>query len=345
MKRIKKITAVMTLMALLMAGGCSLLPPVGSTGQEGGSSQAVEPVSAERSEPTALTVGDTDVPVSQAMIYAFLMQQPMENAAGNQIWDGVHPEGGRLDDRLRSEVKEQIGQIVVLADKAAEEGITLSDAEAANADERAALLFEQYPGLSQAGTDEAAARTVYRQSMLAGRYFDEMTKDYLPDLTEEEKAACNVREVHQIFVAADDISHLGKNKDQEQLANSLLKRVQNGEDFDVLADRYSSEGNQPVVVFNNEGYAFDADAWVDETFLQEALKLEAGQLSGAFKTGSGWHVLYCASVNDPALCEEAQAALFEKKKQDYFAQILKNDLSKVLVKEGEGWPQIGVLDL
>lgn len=345
MKHIKKMLAVLAVTGLLMNGGCSLLPPAAGSGQGSGDAQAVAPEAADRSEPTALTVGDTEVPVSRAMVYAFLMQLPMGDAAGMQIWDGVHPEGGKLDDRLRSEVKKQITQITVLADKAAAAGMALTDEEKANADARAALLFAQYPGLSEAGTDEAAAQAVYRQSMLAGRYYDEMTKDYLPDLTEEEKASCNVREVHQIFVAADDISHLGKNKNQEQLANTLLKRAQNGEDFDVLAERYSSDGNQLVVVLNDQGYAFDVDAWVDETFLQEALKLEAGQMSGAFQTDRGWHVLYCASVDDPDLCEEAQTALFEKKKQGYFAEILKDDLSAVVVKEGEGWTQIGVLTL
>jgi parvulin-like peptidyl-prolyl isomerase len=170
-----------------------------------------------------------------------------------------------------------------------------------------------------------------------------MTKDYQPELTGEEEAACNVREIHQIFVAEGDISHLGKNKDQEQLAASLLKRVQNGEDFDVLADRYSSEGNQPVVVLNDKGYAFDADAWVDETFLAEALKLEAGKISGVFKTEFGWHVIYCAGIGEPDLCEEARAALIGQKKQNYFADLLKTDLSEVVVTEGDGWPYIGVL--
>lgn len=345
MKRLKNKLAALTLAALMMTGGCSLLPPAGLPGQGGSQTAPAAPEIFDTKEAAALTVGGTDVPVSQAMIYAFLMQLPMENAAGSMIWDGVHPEGGQLDDRLRSEVKKQITQITYIADKAARAGMTLSDEEKENADARGALLFEQYPQLSEAGTSEAAAQAVYRQSMLAGKYYDEMTKDYEPELTEEEKASCNVREIHQIFVAEDDISHLGKNKDQEQLAASLLKRVQNGEDFDVLADRYSSDGNQPVVVFNDEGYAFDADAWVDETFLKEALKLEAGQLSGAFKTDRGWHVIYCAGIGDPDLCEEAREALIGKKKQDYFADILKNELSEVVVTEGEGWPQIGVLIL
>ena len=345
MKRIKIITAAMTLAALIMTGGCSLLPPLGMTGQEDGQPAAAETAAAEEEALAALTVGDISVPVSQARIYAFLMQLPMENAAGNQIWDGVHPDGGQFDDRLKGEVKKQITQITVIADKADQEGVALTEEETANADERAALLFEQYPGLAQAGTDEAAAREVYRQSMLAGKYYDEMTKDYLPDLTEEEKASCNVREVHQIFIAADDISHLGKNKDQKALAEALLKRAKKGESFDELSETYSSEGTQTVLVINSEGYAFDADAWVDKTFAAEAMKLKAGDLSGVFETDWGWHVLQCVSAGDPALCQEAMDALFEKKKQTWFADILNNDLSSVVVKEEEGWTQIGVLDL
>ena len=345
MKRLKNKLAALTLAALVMMSGCSLLPPIGIPGQNFGQTAPVLPQASETKEAVALTIGDTEVPVSQAMIYAFLMQQSMETAAGASIWDGVHPEGGRLDDRLREEVKKQITQITVIADKATREGMTLNDEEKENANARGKLLFEQYPGLSETGTTEAAAQAVYRQSMLAGKYFDEMTRDYQPELTAEEEASCNVRKVRQIFVARDDISHLGKNKDQAQLAASLLKRAQNGEDFDVLADRYSSDGNQQVVVFNDEGYAFDADAWVDETFLAEALKLEAGQLGGTFETDRGWHIIYCESIGDPDLCEEARAALIGKKKQDYFLNLIKSDLSEAVVTEGEGWPYVGLLTL
>ncbi len=345
MKRLNNKLAALALAALLMMNGCSLLPPIGGPGQNSSLTEPSAPQAPETKEAAALIVGGRDVPVSQAMIYAFLMQLPMENAAGASVWYGVHPEGGRLDDRLRAEVKKQITQITVIADKAAQAGMTLSDEEKENADARGTLLFEQYPGLARTGTTEAAAQAVYRQSMLAGKYYDEMTRDYQPELTGEEEASCNVRRIRQIFVAEGDISHLGKNKDQEQLAASLLKRVQNGEDFAVLAGRYSSDGNQPVVVLNDEGYAFDADAWVDETFLAEALKLEAGQMSGVFRTDRGWHIIYCESIGDPDLCQEARAALTEKKKQDHFLDLIKNDLSEVTVTEGEGWPYVGVLTL
>ncbi len=292
---------------------------------------------------TALTVGGTDIAVEEAMVYAFLMQQPLVEAAGDVILESVHPDGGKINDRMEAEVKKQITEITLLASAAQEEGLELSEEEKENVAQRAALLMTQYPALVEAGVGEDDAVRAYGRSMLAGKYYDQMTADYVPDLTEAEKASCSVREIAQIFVAAGDTSHLGKYENAEALMKALLKQAKGDADFMVLSETYSSAGTQTVVVLNDEGYAYDADAWIDENFTAAAVRLEEGGLSGVITTPMGLHILKCISVDDPDLRAGAEAALFEKKKQNYFSDIYETMLADTVIAEGEGWQEISGL--
>ena len=349
MKKTWKMFAAGVLSVLMFTGGCgeieSLMQLLPGETESAGSAGSYEQPAAEEAEKavTALTVGDTDISVPEAKVYAFLMQQPLVEAAGEEIMYGVHPDGGKFDDRMAAELKKQITEIALMASAAVQQEITLSDEEKENVQQRADLLLAQYPALADEGVTAEAAQKAYRRSMLAGKYYDEMTADYAPELTAAEQSSCKVREISQIFVAEGDISKLGKYENTEALMKAILKRAKAGDDFTMLSGKWSSPGTQTVVVLNEDGYAYDADAWIDQTFTEQAVKLKAGEISGVVKTPMGLHILKCISTDDPDLQEQARKALLEKKKKEYFSDVYETLAGKAAVSEGEGWNEISAL--
>lgn len=73
----------------------------------------------------------------------------------------------------------------------------------------------------------------------------------------------------------------------KEYAEELLERVKNGEDIYELAQ---SEGDDPGMMDNTEGYLFTEGTMVDE-FETAAMSLEVGEISDLVETDYGYHII------------------------------------------------------
>lgn len=141
--------------------------------------------------------------------------------------------------------------------------------------------------LAENGFTEDDYRANLRDALLAGKLRDEIIRD-MPT---------NVLQVHarHILVAT------------EQEASDLLTRMQNGEDFAVLAASVSQD------VTTREqggdlGWFAEGELW--ETALSEAaFSLEPGQIAGPVPTRLGFHVIQVLEREERAVPEERQPIL------------------------------------
>ncbi len=71
------------------------------------------------------------------------------------------------------------------------------------------------------------------------------------------------------------------------IAQSLLNRINSGEDFNTLMNLY---GEDPGVESNSNGYTFIKGQMVDE-FYNGAIALSEGEISGLVKSNYGYHII------------------------------------------------------
>lgn len=346
----RMITAA-TLITAISLNGCGLVDSIKDSIPSQFPSQATvsEPSSESESEKfqeikaPALIVGDKEVSVSEALLYMYLMQNSVEEIFGKDIMQNEYPKGGSFEDYIRSETEKQIIELTIMSELAQESGISLSDEDEAMIDERISILLEDAPELGEKGINEMVARSVYQTSMLAGKYYDETTADYELSLSDEEKEDCKVIKVRQIFIANGDKSHLPEGQSVKKFIRSVYNNVNSGEDFDTWADSCSSAGAQDVIVLNRNGYCFDTDAQLDESFTEAAWKLSDGEITEPFKTAYGWHILKRDASEDEELENAAMEASFDKKRRTFFNEIYQKKLSETVVTEADGWETVNLL--
>ncbi len=294
---------------------------------------------------TVMTVGNEPVTEPEAYVYLYLMQKPYESCYGTGIWQSRRPDGENWKDWLLDEVHSQILEIEILSQRAGAAGMTLTDEAEEEVQQGVRTLMDALDEKTAAkyGITEASVTEVYGRSALAGLYYQSVLDGYDLQLSEEETAACEAICVRQIFIGAEDQTHLSGGQTQAQLAESLCKRAEEGEDFQTLAKAYSSENAQLEMIFDREGYVFDTDGWLEDDFVKEAWKLEAGAVSPVIQSSYGYHVLQCVAVNSDDLKAQAQEVRLREKKQAAFLTEYEKWLGDTAYTD-EAWQQICVME-
>jgi foldase protein PrsA len=293
-----------------------------------------------------MMIDDQTITSAEAYTYLYLMQKNYEYYYGHSIWQTEHPDGGTWEDWLRNETGRQITEIELLSRKAQSEGLSLDEEQKQEADQGAAKMLETIGSdiSKQYGLSTECVENVYEKSMLAGIYYQSVLDSYEVSLTEDEEAACEAVDVMQLFIPADESEHLSEGQTALQLAEELRQRLEDGEDFETMAKAYSPETTQYEFVMNREGYVFDTDAWLEETFTKAAWELEAGEISPVVETSYGYHILKCVAVNSDALKQKAEAYSLEEKKKQLFAAEYENWLANTVCTEMPEWQKIHVLE-
>lgn len=124
--------------------------------------------------------------------------------------------------------------------------------------------------------------------LLAHDYF---LTDFVYSYTKTEEAISDVLNVyHSEYVTAKHILILkenGNNAPALEKAQSILNRINSGEDFDALMIEYSQD---PDLEKYQDGYTFTRGQMVPE-FEQVAFALKEGQVSDIVETDSGYHII------------------------------------------------------
>lgn len=131
-------------------------------------------------------------------------------------------------------------------------------------------------------------RTIYFYDYLETKLEENAVKNYY-----DEYAFGKVNTKHILVRTSDDMTD-----DQAlALANDIITRLNNGEDFDTLATEYKDNYSGNVVVEDlGEIGAFDN---IEETYINAMKELEVGKYTETpVKTSYGYHVIYCVDKKE-----------------------------------------------
>lgn len=337
-KRIVSMIAVGAMAAATLAG-------CGSQGTDNGSTGSGD---------VALTMDQGTVSMGEARLYAYVMKSQYEAYYGSSIWDMEIEDGVTFGESMKDVITSQLVQMVILNGQAEDYGVSLSD-EDNEAVEEYVENFKTNIGedvMTDEGITEDDVRSVVQKSTLAGNVYQAMFDAEKVELTDEEKADATCIKVQHILISTTDttkkddegntVDMTDEEKEaylagQKAKAEETLEKAKNGEDFQTLADEYSSENAGFEFSFDKNGYDPVNMTSMVEPFYTAAWQLGEGELSDLVESQYGYHIIKCISLND----EEATAASVESaestKKSTSLDEKLNQTMEEASYTESEAW--------
>lgn len=223
-----------------------------------------------------------------------------EDEMGSYDWD-KEVDGKKLSDTIIEKAVAAAIDEVLLIQKGAEHGITLDEASANQIKSQVDMLEGQYgeDGLllrirTMGITAKSQYTKMYKKAMTTqnveedmeknpGNYFPEDTtvlNDYIQD------GKCSVK--HILIKDSDAAPAEGEEaqaEDKQAKAQSILDRINGGEDFDALLKEFNEDTGEP-----DAGYTF-AEGQMDPAFEEAAFALKIGEVSGVVKGTNGYHII------------------------------------------------------
>lgn len=256
----------------------------------------------------AVTVGDENVPVGEAIFVLRELEAMYEQQYGEEIWDQGY-EGTTFDEIAKEGAMESITRLYISNDIAKENGIKLTDEEAANID----VLMEQYLAinteemLSTDGVSLENVKTVFELNAIGEKLMDTELVGFELDEAELATSLANDPTFQQIeefgidgvleqvtaqHVLISTVHEDGTAFTEEELAlamstaDEVFTKAQAGEAFDGLVADYTED---PGWTDNGGVYTFYRGEMV-EAFENTSFAMEIGDIE-LVESDYGYHVI------------------------------------------------------
>ena len=281
----------------------------------------------------AVTVGDQEVPVGEAIFVLRELEAMYEQQYGVEIWDQGY-EGTTFDEIAKEGAMESITRLYISNDIAKENGIELSEEERANID----ALMEQYLAvnteelLSEDGITIDDVKAVFELNAIGEKLMDTELVGFELDEAELATSLANDPTFQQIeefgydgvleqvtaqHVLVSTVKEDGTDITEEELAvamataEEVLAKAEVGVAFDGLVADYTED---PGWTENGGIYTFYRGEMVD-AFENAAFSMEIGSIQ-LVESEYGYHVI---TKLDHVYPDEAQVESV-KEYQDYLVE-------------------------
>ncbi len=279
-------------------------------------SESVKPDTEEESY--VFKVDNNIVEEPEVMVYIYQVMNDFEEVGGEGVWEFEDFSGGKSAVEVaKGAVIDNIVRIKVLQDKAVEMAITLTSEESTDtiseADAYYASMDEGYK--DKYGIEDIQMRRVFKEYAVAAKVLTTITEDFVPkdeDIQAEmqkNQEYMNIREIEPEILLTEmtyERFYLTKIEDgteegpvlleedvinkKRELAQEVLTRAQEGEDFSKLIEE---EGDEAQVTFSF------SEALIPEEYESVIRYLEVGQYSDVIETDNGFHIFKLISVSQP----------------------------------------------
>lgn len=330
----KKMVKRVISLAVTAAVSAALLVGCGSTGTASSSK-------------AALTMGSTTISMDEANFYTYIMKSQYEAYYGTEIWDMEVEDGVTFGDSMKEMVNDTLVQMLILNSKADDYGVSLTDDDNTAIDEYIASFKSSVTEeeMAEEGITEDVIRSVVEKSYIASYVYDAMMAEEEVDVTDEQKEDAVCIKVQHILISTTDTTTTDADgntvdmsedeiaaykEEQKALAESVLEKAKDGEDFEALSEEYTAENAGFEFSFDKTGFDPINYSYMVEEFYTAAWELKEGEISGLVESDYGYHIIKCISLND----EEATEANLSMVIEDLQATSLDEKITQ-LVEDAE----------
>lgn len=273
----------------------------------------------------------------EVMVYLTNLQNQYEQVYGTEIWQQGQ-DGVTIEESVKESVLAELAQIKTMNLMAEKYGVSLNETEAEAVDEAAKTYFASLTDREKEQLDVTldTIRQLYREYAMADKVYDYIIQDVNPEISDDEARTVTLQQILVRTGEKDRTGNIEPYTDQEKSyayasAVEALRRVEAGEDFDVVASRYNEAEESTVSIRKG-----DAEAAYEEA----AFELGNEEVSGVIETEEGYYILKCIStlnreetdMNKVRIVEERRKQAFSKE-YDSYVQTLTRHMNENLWEE------------
>lgn len=275
-----------------------LLSVVIAAGMFGGCSKVGGVNTDDYSQVAVATYGDEKIYLDEVNFFARNSQYIYEAYYGTDIWSNENY--ANLPKYVLQNAMSTVYQTTVLADKAAEMGITLSEEDKNKVNESVKKFFDEADEnlIKACDISEERLTEIYEKNALANLVYETTYEGKDCSVAEDEAAQ---RTVNYILVPASE----GEDK-----AKEVLAKVSEGADMKETAEEYSF--SYSTLTFGDSDY--------DNEIGTVSAGMEEGDYAIAEVSSDGWYVMYMADKFDETATANKKASLEKEKKENYFKE-------------------------
>jgi foldase protein PrsA len=312
---------------LCLATGCSLK----AQGEDYVSTKVV--LTTGFNEEEVFRISKVSCTVPEIMVYLTNMQNQYENVYGTQIWS-TSIDGVTLEQKVKDTVIARIAQVKTMSLLAEQYEVTLSDKEMKNIEEVADAYYSSLneTEIAKMGITKDTITELYREFALANLVYDRIIQDVNPEISDDEARTITVQQILLKNYTLDADGNKVEDTDAQKaedyaLAQYILKLAREGEDFAMLAEKYSED--------NNITYSFGKGE-MEEQYEEVSFNLDTDEISDIIETSYGYCIMKCVSTFDVKETDANKEKIVKKRKKEAFNDVYNqfvNGLTRSLNEE------------
>ena len=256
--------------------------------------------------------------VPEVMVYLVNSENQYDEIFGQQIWE-IPIDGMTLEDKYKDTILARLAQIKVMNLMAQDQDFQLSEDDILRVK---AAARDYYASLNETekqmmGVDEETIYNVYFEFATADRLYHAITDDVKPQISDDEARIVTVRDILVKTYKPSAVGTVSYNAAEKAEAyeriSALKQKIDEGVDFDVIAESVENEDNQIQ-------YSFGRGV-MPAAYEEAAFNLTVGEISDIVETEYGYHILKCVTAYDPEEADRNREAIIKVKKQEAFNNI------------------------
>lgn len=296
-------------------------PPVVQEKNLGDSSEHQENTTVEteglKLDDNVLKVGSEQVTYRETLIYLLQIKNKYEPIAGGEVWEQKISDKETFGEQAKQEVIDQITQIKIIKQEAAELKIGLEQDEVNEVEASARDYMSKITKEDQQkyGITQDMVQKVLEENYLAQKVYNIATNEVNTNISNDQAKQIKVQLLEVMTKGTDkegnqiDLDEQ-KKKDAKKQAEKLREEALQAEDFSSFA---TSNTDQPEVelTFGKGDYPQIEEA---------AFALKQGEISNVIETDSGFVIVKLISAFDEEATNAKKEQIIEQERNKVFAE-------------------------
>lgn len=188
----------------------------------------------------------------EVMVYLTNLQNQYEQVYGAEIWQQGQ-DGVTIEESVKESVLAELAQIKTMNLMAEKYGLSLDETEAEAVEEAAKTYFDSLTDKEKELLDVTldTIRQLYREYAMADKVYEYIIQDVNPEISDDEARTVTLQQILIKTGTKDRNGNVTPGSDQEKSyayasAVEALRRIEAGEDFDVVASRYNEAAESKI---------------------------------------------------------------------------------------------------
>ncbi len=230
---------------------------------------------------------------------------------------GPKPEEVTLEEKYKETILARLAQIKALNLLAADRGLVLNEDEDQKIKAAARFYFNSLNDSEKEllGVKEEDIYNMYRDYAIADKLYHEVTDAIEPEISDDAARTITIGSIlvktYKTDAYGNRISYSSEDADKAyERALEIKAKLDEGTEFDVLADSYYNEDSQTEYTFGR--------GVMPHSLESVAFSLGNGEISDIIRTEYGYHIIKCKSTFNKEETEKNKLAIIGKTRQDTF---------------------------